>query len=98
MLIGQGVKLIERAHHGLVTSWEDPWCRGLQRNMRQTLRDYGYKLTKVPLLYDNESAICMVDNPVEHIRTKHIAIRYHFLRDHQQRGISRLLMLAPKNN
>jgi uncharacterized beta-barrel protein YwiB (DUF1934 family) len=54
--------------------------------MRQTLRDYGYKLTKVPLLCDNESAIKMADNPVEHSRTKHIAIRYHFLRDHQQKG------------
>jgi hypothetical protein len=54
--------------------------------MRQTLRDCGYKLTKVPLLCDNESAIRMADNPVEHSRTKHIAIRYHFLRDHQQRG------------
>jgi hypothetical protein len=54
--------------------------------MRQTLRDYGYKLTKVPLLCDNESAICMADNPVEHSCTKHIAIRYHFLRDHQQKG------------
>jgi hypothetical protein len=57
--------------------------------MRQTLRDYGYKLSKVPLLCDNESAIRMADNPVEHSRTKHIDIRYHFLRDHQQRGISR---------
>jgi hypothetical protein len=55
--------------------------------MRQTLRDYGYKLSKVPLLCDNESAIRMADNPVEHSRTKHIDIRYHFLRDHQQRGI-----------
>jgi hypothetical protein len=54
--------------------------------MRQTLRDYGYKFSKVPLLCDNESAICMANNPVEHSRTKHIAIRYHFLRDHQQRG------------
>jgi hypothetical protein len=54
--------------------------------MRQTLRDYGYKLSKVPLLCDNESAIRMADNPVEHIRTKHIDIRYHFLRDHQQKG------------
>jgi hypothetical protein len=54
--------------------------------MRQTLRDYGYKLSKVPLLCDNESAIHMADNPVEHSRTKHIDIRYHFLRDHQQRG------------
>jgi hypothetical protein len=66
--------------------------------MRQTLRDYGYKLTKVPLLCYNESAIRMADNPVEHSRTKHIAIRYHFLRDHQQRRILRLHMLAPKNN
>jgi hypothetical protein len=54
--------------------------------MRQTLRDYGYKLTKVPLLCDNESAIRMADNPVDHSHTKHIAIQYHFLRDHEQRG------------
>jgi hypothetical protein len=52
--------------------------------MRQTLRDYSYKFSKVPLLCDNESAICMADNPVEHSRTKHIAIRYHFLRDQQR--------------
>jgi hypothetical protein len=66
--------------------------------MRQTLRDYGYKLSNVSLLCDNESAIRMTDNPVEHSRTKPIAIRYHFLRDYQQKGISRLLMLTPKDN
>jgi hypothetical protein len=38
--------------------------------MRQTLRDFGYNLSKVPLLCDNESAIRMADNPVEHSRTK----------------------------
>jgi hypothetical protein len=54
--------------------------------MRQTLRDDEYKLSKVPLLCDNESAIRMADNPVEHSRTKHIDIRYHFLRDYQQKG------------
>jgi hypothetical protein len=54
--------------------------------MRQTFRDYGYKLSKVPLLCDNESAIRMADNSVEHNRTKHIDIWYHFLRDHQQKG------------
>jgi hypothetical protein len=54
--------------------------------MMQTLRDYGYKLSKVPLLCDNESAIRIADNPIDHSRTKHIDIRHHFLRDHQQRG------------
>jgi hypothetical protein len=28
----------------------------------------------------------MADNSVEHSRTKHKGIRYHFLRDHQQKG------------
>jgi hypothetical protein len=54
--------------------------------MRQTIRDFGYNLSKVPVLCDNESAIRLVDNSVEHSRTKHIDIRHHFLRDHQQRG------------
>jgi hypothetical protein len=49
--------------------------------MRQTLRD-NYNLSKVPLLCDNESAICLTDNPVEYSHTKHIDIRHHFLRDH----------------
>jgi hypothetical protein len=64
--------------------------------MKQTLRDYDYKLTKVPLLYDNESAIRMADNPLEHNRTKHIAIRYHFLRDHQQRGDIEIAYVSTK--
>jgi hypothetical protein len=53
--------------------------------MRQTLRDFGYSLSEVPFLCDNESAIRLANNPVEHSRTKHIDIRHHFLRDHQQR-------------
>jgi hypothetical protein len=65
--------------------------------MRQTLRDYGYKLSKVPLLCDNESAIRMADNPVEHSRTKHIDIRYHFLRDHQQKGDIKIAYVSTHN-
>jgi hypothetical protein len=64
--------------------------------MRQTLRDYGYKLSKVPLLCDNESAICITDNTVEHSRTKNINIRYHFLRDHQQRGDIEIAYVSTK--
>jgi hypothetical protein len=55
-----------------------------------------YKLSKVPLLCDNESAIRMADNPVEHSRTKHIYIRYHFLRDHQQRGDIEIAYVSTK--
>jgi hypothetical protein len=65
--------------------------------MRQTLRDFGYNLNKVPLLCDNESAICMADNPVEHSRTKHIDIRHHFLRDHQQKGNIEVFHVSTEN-
>jgi hypothetical protein len=65
--------------------------------MRQTLRDFGYNLSKVPLLCDNESAIRLVDNPVEHNRTKHIDIRHHFLRDHQQKGDIDIYHISTEN-
>jgi hypothetical protein len=65
--------------------------------MRQTLRDFGYNLSKLPLLCDNESAICMADNPVQHSRTKHIDIRHHFLRDHQQKGDIEVYHVSTEN-
>jgi hypothetical protein len=65
--------------------------------IRQTLRDFGYNLSKVPLLCDNESAIHMADNPVEHSRTKHIDIRHHFLRDHQQKGDIEVFHVSTEN-
>jgi hypothetical protein len=65
--------------------------------MRQTLWDFGYNLSKVPLLCDNESAIGMADNPVEHSRTKHIDIQHHFLRDHQQKGDIEVFYVSTEN-
>jgi hypothetical protein len=65
--------------------------------MRQTLRDFGYNLSKVPLLCDNESAIRLADNLVEHSHTKHIDIRHHFLRDHQQKGDIDIYHISTEN-
>ena len=53
--------------------------------LKQTLKDYGILVKKIPLLCDNESAIKISHNPVQHSRTKHIDIRHHFLRDSVQR-------------
>jgi hypothetical protein len=54
--------------------------------MRLTLRDFGCKFSKVPLLCVNASAIKLANNPVKHSRSKHIDIRHHFLRDHETKG------------
>ena len=50
--------------------------------MKQTLLIYGVVLERVPLLSDNESAVKLANNLVQHSHTKHIDIRHHFLRDH----------------
>ncbi|KAJ9567157.1 LOW QUALITY PROTEIN: hypothetical protein OSB04_003123 [Centaurea solstitialis] len=53
--------------------------------MRTQLRDYGYNFNHIPIYCDSKSAIAITCNPVQHTRTKHIDIRYHFIKDHVER-------------
>jgi len=41
---------------------------------------------KVPLYFDNTSAINLTMNPIQHSKTKHIEIIRHFIRDYVQKG------------
>ncbi|GJU93847.1 putative ribonuclease H-like domain-containing protein [Tanacetum coccineum] len=54
--------------------------------MRTQLLDYGYKYNKIPMYCDSKSAIAILCNPVQHSRTKHINIRYHFIKEHVEKG------------
>ena len=54
--------------------------------MKATLSDFGIKFKQVPLLCDNESAVKLTNNPVQHARTKHIDVCHYFKKDHQQKG------------
>jgi hypothetical protein len=50
--------------------------------MIQTLADLKVTYTDpIPIHYDNTSAISVSKNPVLHSKTKHIPIKYHFLRE-----------------
>ena len=40
-----------------------------------------YIIEPVTLYYDNTSAINISKNPVMHTKTKHIAIKYHYVRE-----------------
>jgi hypothetical protein len=53
--------------------------------MKAILNDFGIKFKQVPLLCDNESAVKLTNNPVQHAKTNHIDVRHHFIRDHQQK-------------
>nr|GEU54404.1 retrotransposon protein, putative, unclassified [Tanacetum cinerariifolium] len=54
--------------------------------MRRQLLYYGYPYNKIPMYCDSKSAIAISCNPVQHSRTKHINIRYHFIKEHVERG------------
>nr|GEZ32154.1 copia protein [Tanacetum cinerariifolium] len=52
--------------------------------MRTQLTDYGFHFNKIPFYCDSKSAISC--NLVQHSRTKHIAVRYHFIKEHVEKG------------
>ncbi|GJX74206.1 retrovirus-related pol polyprotein from transposon TNT 1-94 [Tanacetum coccineum] len=54
--------------------------------MKSQLTDYDIIYEKVPIFCDNTIAIAISNNPVLHSRTKHIDIRYHFIRDYILKG------------
>ncbi|GKC48345.1 hypothetical protein Tco_1066067 [Tanacetum coccineum] len=54
--------------------------------MRTQLLDYGYKYNRILMYCDSKSAIAILCNPVQHSKTKHIDIRYHFIKEHVEKG------------
>ena len=62
------------------------------------LKDYGVICDEVPLWCDNESAIKISRNLVQHFKTKHIEIQYHFIRDHISRGEIKLKYVNTHDN
>jgi hypothetical protein len=47
---------------------------------------FGVQLRPTMIYCDNQSCIKLSENPVFHDQSKHIKIRYHFIRDYVQRG------------
>ncbi|GKF06846.1 hypothetical protein Tco_0037514 [Tanacetum coccineum] len=59
--------------------------------IRSPLTDYGFQFNKIPLYCDNKSAIALCCNNVQHLRAKHIDVRYHFITEQVENGIVKLL-------
>ncbi|GJS32295.1 retrovirus-related pol polyprotein from transposon TNT 1-94, partial [Tanacetum coccineum] len=58
--------------------------------MHLQLTDYGFQFNKIPLYYDNKSEIALCCNNVQHLRAKHIDVRYHFIKVQVENGIVEL--------
>nr|GEV48509.1 retrovirus-related Pol polyprotein from transposon TNT 1-94 [Tanacetum cinerariifolium] len=58
------------------------------------LTDYGFFNDKVPIYCDSQSAIAISCNLVQHTRTEHIDVRYHFIKDHVEKGTIQLYFVG----
>ncbi|GJV70039.1 retrovirus-related pol polyprotein from transposon TNT 1-94 [Tanacetum coccineum] len=62
--------------------------------MHTQLLDYGYKYNRIPMYCDFKSVIAISCNPVQHSKTKHIDIRYHFIKEHVEKGTVELYFVG----
>nr|GEW58703.1 retrovirus-related Pol polyprotein from transposon TNT 1-94 [Tanacetum cinerariifolium] len=62
--------------------------------LRTQLTDYGFHFDKISMYYDSKAAITISCNPVQHSRTKHIDVRYHFIKEKVEKGIVELFFVG----
>nr|GEU28805.1 hypothetical protein [Tanacetum cinerariifolium] len=61
--------------------------------IRTHLTDYGFHFYKIPMYYDSKAALAISCNLVQHSRTKHIDVRYHFIKEKDEKGIIELFFV-----
>lgn len=66
--------------------------------VRNLLEEIGYKLEAIPIAGDNQGSIFMASNPVTSKHSKHIDIRYHYIREVVERGLVDVLFVDGANN
>ncbi|GKC78337.1 retrovirus-related pol polyprotein from transposon TNT 1-94, partial [Tanacetum coccineum] len=62
--------------------------------LRTQLTDYGFHFDKIPMYFDSKAAIAISCNPFQHSRTKHIDVRYHFIKEQVEKGIVELFFVG----
>nr|GFA55289.1 ribonuclease H [Tanacetum cinerariifolium] len=62
--------------------------------MGTQLTDYGFHFDKIPMYCDSKAAIAISCNLVQHSRTKHIDVRYHFIKEKVEKGIVELFFVG----
>ncbi|GJQ90636.1 putative ribonuclease H-like domain-containing protein [Tanacetum coccineum] len=66
--------------------------------IQNQLLDYGYNLMNTVINIDNNSTIFIIENPVQHSKTKHIEIRHHFIRDCNAKKLIQMVKILTDHN
>nr|GFA92604.1 retrotransposon protein, putative, unclassified [Tanacetum cinerariifolium] len=62
--------------------------------LRTQLTNYGFHFDKIPMYCDLKATIAISCNPVYHSHTKHIDVRYHFIKEQVKKGIVELFFVG----
>ncbi|GJU01359.1 putative ribonuclease H-like domain-containing protein [Tanacetum coccineum] len=73
-------------------------CCGQVLWIQNQLLDYGYNFMHTVINIDNNSTICIIENPVQHSKTKHIEIRHHFIRDCNAKKLIQMVKIHTDHN
>ncbi|GJT45425.1 putative ribonuclease H-like domain-containing protein [Tanacetum coccineum] len=73
-------------------------CCGQVLWIQNQMLDYGFNFMNTKIYIDNESIICIVKNLVFHSKTKHIEIRYHFIRDSYEKKLIQVIKIHTDYN
>ncbi|GKD67077.1 hypothetical protein Tco_1309185 [Tanacetum coccineum] len=73
-------------------------CCGQVLLIQNQMLDYGFNFMNTKIYIDNERTICIVKNLVFHSKTKHIAIRHHFIRDAYEKKLIQVLKIHTDDN
>nr|GEY49110.1 retrovirus-related Pol polyprotein from transposon TNT 1-94 [Tanacetum cinerariifolium] len=67
------------------------WSSKRQKSV--AISNYGLGFNKIPMYCDNKSAIALCCNNVQHSRSKHIDIKYHFIKEYVENGVIELYFI-----
>ncbi|GKA66350.1 hypothetical protein Tco_0766158 [Tanacetum coccineum] len=73
-------------------------CCGQVLWIQNQMMDYGFNFMNTKIHIDNESTISVIKNPVAHSRTKHIEIRFHFIRDCYEKRLIEVIKIHTDSN
>ena len=66
--------------------------------VHQLFKEVGYDLDSIEVSSDNQGAIFIASNPVTERRSKHIDIRYHYIREVIECGLVEVNYIPGENN
>ncbi|GJT97848.1 putative ribonuclease H-like domain-containing protein [Tanacetum coccineum] len=66
--------------------------------IQNQMLDYEFNFMQTKMHVDNESAICVVKNPVYHSKTKNIEIRHYYIRDSYEKRLIEMVKIHTDHN